>query len=495
MDAIEVTLFRCDRDFTLSSEAVPSRPASNSRLVDTETTTDVAGALHPATVAIVGRPNVGKSALFNRLIGRRLAIVEDTPGVTRDRLYALCDWRGRIFSMVDTAGIDPEADVAHGDEFADVTRRQAEAAAAEADVVVLVVDAQTGLHALDEDVAGILRRKRRPIVLAANKAESAAAASSIYAEFAKLGFGEPVAVSAIHGEGTGDLLDRVVDLLPPQAPDATQEGELALAIIGRPNVGKSSLLNALLGEERTIVSEVPGTTRDAIDTLFTWHQRPIRLIDTAGVRKKPEAHGAIEYYAALRSLNAIARCDIALLVFDSMTGVTAQDRRLAGIAIEERKGLIIVGNKWDLAREQGGEFSQGELANVIHELIPFARFAPITFLSAKTHRRLGSLMPIVNRVAENLDRRIATAQLNSVIRDAVLAHPAPAIGGRLFKVYYASQPATHPPIFVFHCNDPELVQSHYIRFLENVIRQHFDFEGVPLTMQFRARREQEEPPA
>jgi GTPase len=451
--------------------------------------------LRPATVAIVGRPNVGKSALFNRLIGQRLAIVEDTPGVTRDRLYALCDWRGRIFSIVDTAGIDPQADAAHGDAFAEATRRQAEAAAAEADVVVLVVDAQSGLHPLDDDVARILRRTRRPIVVVANKAESASASASVHAEFARLGFGAPVAVSAIHGEGTGDLLDRVVELLPPQAPDATQEGELALAIIGRPNVGKSSLLNALLGEERAIVSEVPGTTRDAVDTLFSWHERKFRLIDTAGVHKKPAAHGAIEYYAALRSLKAVARCDIALLVFDSMSGVTTQDRRLAGIAIEERKGLIIVGNKWDLAREQGGEFSQGELANVIHDLIPFAKFAPITFLSAKTHRRLGSLMPIVNRVAENLDRRIPTAPLNAVIRDAILAHPAPASGGKLFKVYYVSQPGTHPPLFVFACNDPDLLQQHYTRFLENVIREHFDFEGVPISLEFRPRRDNEERPS
>jgi len=448
--------------------------------------------LRPATVAIVGRPNVGKSALFNRLIGQRLAIVEDTPGVTRDRLYALADWRGRTFTIIDTAGIDPDADVAHGDEFADATRRQAEAAAAEADVVVFVVDAQTGLHPLDDDVAQILRKTRRHIVLVANKSESPSAAASVHGEFSKLGFGEPVAVSAIHGEGTGDLLDRVVELLPERAPDATLEGELSLAIIGRPNVGKSSLLNAMLGEERVIVSDVPGTTRDAIDTIFRWHDRSIRLIDTAGVRKKPEAHGAIEYYAALRSLNAISRCDIAVLVFDSMVGVTAQDRRLVGLVIEERKGLIIVGNKWDLAREQQGEFSQGELANVIHDLIPFARFAPITFLSAKTHRRLGSLMPIVNRVAENLDRRIPTAQLNSLIRDAVLAHPAPAIGGKLFKVLYVSQVATHPPLFVFHCNDPELVQSSYTRFLENTIRQHFDFEGVPITLEFRSRREGQE---
>jgi GTPase len=445
--------------------------------------------LHPATVAIVGRPNVGKSALFNRLIGRRLAIVEDTPGVTRDRLYALCDWRGWIFSVVDTAGIDPSADIAHGVELADATRRQAEAAADEADVIIMVVDAQTGLHPLDDDVARILRRKHRPIVLAANKAESPDAAAAVFAEFGSLGFGEPVAVSAIHGEGTGDLLDRVVELLPPPLPAVQAEQELALAVIGRPNVGKSSLVNALLGEERALVSQAPGTTRDAIDAVFQWHDRAFRLVDTAGFRKKPEAHGAIEYYSALRSLAAISRCDVALLVFDAMVGVMTQDRRLAGIAIEERKGLIVVGNKWDLVREQAEDISQNELAEVVRESIPFAAFAPIAFLSAKTRRRLGGLMPIVSRVAENLDRRIPTPQLNALVRSAVLAHPPAAIGGRLLRIYYASQPATHPPLFVFHCNDPELVQMHYKRFLENTIRQHYDFEGVPLTLEFRARRE------
>jgi GTP-binding protein len=445
--------------------------------------------LRPATVAIVGRPNVGKSALFNRLIGQRLAIVEDSPGVTRDRLYALCEWRGRTFSVVDTAGIDPDAGNALGEEFANATRRQAEAAAQEADAVIFVVDAQIGLNPLDIDVAQILRTTRRNIVLVANKCESPSALASVYGEFSRLGFGEPVAVSAIHGEGTGDLLDRVVDLLAPDAPNAQRGDELSLAIIGRPNVGKSSLLNALLGEERAIVSDVPGTTRDSIDTLLHWHDRTVRLIDTAGVRKKPEAHGAIEYYAALRSLNAISRCDIAILVFDSMVGVTAQDRRLAGLAIEERKGLIIVGNKWDLALEQQGEYSQGELSNVIHDLIPFARFAPITFLSAKTKRRLGSLMPVVTHVAENLDRRISTGPLNALIRDAVLAHPAPIASGKLFKIYYATQPAVHPPLFVFSCNDPDLVQPSYKRFLENTIREHHDFEGVPLTLEFRPRRE------
>lgn len=448
--------------------------------------------LHPATVAIVGRPNVGKSALFNRLIGQRLAIVEDTPGVTRDRLYALCDWRGRDFSLVDTAGIDPDASVAHGAELAEATRRQAEAAADEADAIVMVVDAQAGLHPLDDDVARILRRKRRPIVLVANKSESPDAAAAVHAEFGRLGFGEPIAVSAIHGEGTGDLLDRIVELLPPQPAGLARDDELALAVIGRPNVGKSSLVNALLGEERALVSDTPGTTRDAVDALFTWHDRTVRLVDTAGFRKKPEAHGAIEYYSALRSLAAIARCDVALLVFDAMSGIMTQDRRLAGIAIEERKGLIVVGNKWDLVREQGGEISQSELAGVIRDLLPFAAFAPITFLSAKTQRRLGSLMPLVASVAENLDRRVPTPRLNALIRDAVLTHPPAGVAGRLLRIYYVSQPATHPPIFVFHCNDPELVQSHYKRFLENTIRQHFDFTGVPLTLQFRSHRSSDE---
>lgn len=446
----------------------------------------------PATVAIVGRPNVGKSALFNRLIGQRLAIVEETAGVTRDRLYALAEWRGRSFTLVDTAGIDPDADRERPEgEIAFATSRQAEAAAQQADLVLFVVDAQDGLRPLDDDVARILRAARRPVILVANKAESPSAAASVHAEFSRLGFGEPVAVSAIHGEGTGDLLDRMVDALPESAESPSEPEQLAIAIVGRPNVGKSSLLNALLGEERVLVSDVPGTTRDAVDTILRRHDRTLRLIDTAGVRKKPEAHGAIEYYAALRSVAAIARCDIALLLFDATAGVTSQDRRLAGIVIEERKGLIIVGNKWDLAREQGGDFSQGELAGVVHDLIPFARFAPVTFLSAKTHRRLGSLMPLVQGVAENLDRRIPTPALNAVVRDAVLAHPAPAVGGKVLRVYYASQPQTHPPLFVFHCNDPSLVQPSYERFLENVLRRHFDFSGVPLTFQFRPRRAEE----
>ena len=441
--------------------------------------------LRPATVAIVGRPNVGKSALFNRLIGQRLAIVEDTPGVTRDRLYALCEWRGRTFSLVDTAGIDPEQDK-DGDHIAVSTRRQAEAAAQEADAILFIVDASAGRNPLDDDVAAILRRTRHPVVLVANKAESPSAAAAVHGEFAALGFGEPVAVSAIHGEGTGDLLDRVAEHLPPQSATPDNEGQLSLAIVGRPNVGKSSLLNTLLGEERAVVSDVPGTTRDAIDTIFQFHEHKIRLIDTAGVWRKQHAHGAIEYYSALRSLSAIARCDIAILMFDAMTGMLAQERRLAGMILEERKGLVIVGNKWDLAREQG-EYSQGELINVIHEQIPFAKFAPVTFLSAKTRRRLGSLMPLVMKVAANLDRHVPTAQLNAVVRDASMAHPAPAPGGKPFKIYYCSQPAAHPPLFVFHCNDPELVQTSYKRFLENVIRQNFDFEGVPLRLEFRER--------
>jgi GTP-binding protein len=445
--------------------------------------------VRPATVAVVGRPNVGKSALFNRLVGQRLAIVEDTPGVTRDRLYALAEWQGRTFTLVDTGGIesdpDPEDFIARG------TRAQAESAARDADVIVFVVDAQDGLSPTDQDIAQILRRNRRPVLLVANKTESPRAEASIHAEFSGLGFGEPHGVSALHGEGTGDLLDAIVAMLPPEDPADLGEAELSIALIGRPNVGKSSLLNALLNEERTIVSDVPGTTRDAIDTLYTWKGRTFRLIDTAGVRKKPGQHGSIEYYSSLRSLKAIARSDVAILLIDALTGPTAQDRRLAGIALEERKALIIVGNKYDLVRELG-EYSQNELANEIHAQLPFASFAPVTFLSALTKRRLQSLMPVVEKVAENLDRRVPTAKLNAVIRDAVLAHPPPIHSGKPLKMLYVSQPQTHPPLFVFHVNDPELVPASYRRFIENTLRGEFDFEGVPLTFEFRSRRDEGE---
>ncbi|HZX68677.1 MAG TPA: ribosome biogenesis GTPase Der, partial [Candidatus Elarobacter sp.] len=437
--------------------------------------------VRPATVAVVGRPNVGKSALFNRLLGQRLAIVEDTPGVTRDRLYALAEWRNRTFTLVDTGGIDTDLDPA--DAIAQGTRAQAESAARDADVIVLIVDAQDGLVAADQDVADILRRTRKPVILAANKVESPKAAASVHAEFSGLGFGEPFGVSALHGEGTGDLLDAIVEKLPSEDPAALESPELALALIGQPNVGKSSLLNALLNEERAIVSDVPGTTRDAIDTLLQWSGRTFRLIDTAGVYKKANQHGAIEYYSSLRSLKAISRSDMVILLIDALKGPTNQDRRLAGIALEERKALIIVGNKYDLVRELG-EYSQPELAAEIHAQLPFASFAPVTFLSALTKRRLQSLMPLVDKVAQNLDRRVPTAKLNTIVRDAVLAHPPPIQSGKPLKILYASQPQTHPPLFVFHVNDPELVPASYRRFIENTLRSEFDFEGVPLTLEF-----------
>ena len=443
-------------------------------------------ALRPATVAIVGRPNVGKSALFNRLIGRRLAIVEDTPGVTRDRIYALAEWRDRVFSVVDTAGLGD--DDAQSADTVLATQRQAQAAAESADVIVLVVDAITGLHALDQDVAMIVRKTRRTAILVANKCESPKAADSVAGEFSRLGFGAPICVSAIHGEGTGDLLDAIVEQLPANTA-AVPDDELALALVGQPNVGKSSLLNALVGEERAIVSNVPGTTRDSIDETFEYHDHRIRLIDTAGVRRKMHAHGAIGYYAALRSLQAIARCDIAILVLDATVGPLSQDRRLAGMILAERKGMLIVANKWDLARELG-EFKQSELIEAIHDQLPFARFVPVTFLSAVTRRRLGSLMPLVTRVAENLERRIPTPRLNELIRDATIAHPLVGAGGKALKIFYSAQPSVHPPLFVFHCNDPDLVRPDYERFIENTIRRSFDFEGVPLTLEFRRRGEE-----
>jgi GTP-binding protein len=443
--------------------------------------------VRPATVAVVGRPNVGKSALFNRLLGQRLAIVEDTPGVTRDRLYALSEWNGRTFTLVDTGGI--ETDVDPLDAIAQGTRAQADSAARDADVIVFVVDAIDGMVPVDHDVAEILRRTRKPVLLVANKVESPKALASVHAEFGGIGFGEPLAVSAMHGEGTGDLLDEIVRKLPPEDPTKLEEPELAIALIGQPNVGKSSLLNALLNEERAIVSDVPGTTRDAIDTIFRWSGRDFRLIDTAGVYKKANQHGPIEYYSSLRSLKAIARCDVAVLLIDALKGPTNQDRRLAGIALEERKALIIVGNKYDLVRELG-EYSQNELADEIHAQMPFAKFAPVTFLSALTKRRLQSLMPLVEKVAENLDRRVPTAKLNTIVRDAVLAHPPPIHSGKPLKILYCSQPQTHPPLFVFHVNDPDLVPASYRRFIENTLRSEFDFEGVPLSFEFRSRRDE-----
>ena len=445
--------------------------------------------VRPATVAVVGRPNVGKSALFNRLVGQRLAIVEDTPGVTRDRLYALAEWRNRTFTLVDTGGIETE--IEPDDDIAQGTQAQAESAVRDADVIVFVVDAQDGLTPVDQDVAQILRRTRRPVLIVANKIESPKAAASIHAEFGGVGFGEPYGVSALHGEGTGDLLDAIVERLPPEDRENLADPELSIALIGQPNVGKSSLLNALLNEERTIVSAVPGTTRDAIDTLFKWSGRTFRLIDTAGVYKKANQHGAIEYYSSLRALKAIARCDVAVLLIDALKGPTNQDRRLAGIALEERKALVIVGNKYDLVRELG-EYSQADLTEEIHAQMPFASFAPVTFLSALTKRRLQSLMPLVEKVAENLDRRVPTAKLNAVVRDAVLAHPPPIHSGKPLKMLYCSQPQTHPPLFVFHVNDPELAPASYKRFIENVLRSEFDFEGVPLTFEFRSRRDEGE---
>ncbi|TAM74895.1 ribosome biogenesis GTPase Der [bacterium] len=442
------------------------------------------------TVAIVGRPNVGKSALFNRLVGQRLAIVEDTPGVTRDRLYAVAEWLGRYFTLVDTGGIEAGVDLRKEatDEPTRIranARRQAEAAAQVADVVIFVADGREGYNPLDDEVALILRRARRHVIFVANKVESPAARQSATAEFARLGFGDPIGVSAIHGEGTGDLLDAVVARLPAEL-EAPAEGELAIAIIGQPNVGKSSLLNALVGQERSIVSTVPGTTRDAIDEVVERDGRRLRLIDTAGIRRHVDKRDSIEYYSSLRSLAAISRSQIALLLIDAMKGILAQDRRLAGIAIEERKGLILVVNKWDLALEQGG-YGQGELTEILHQQLGFAPYAPVVFLSALTKRGLGKLLPMVDRVAENLRRRVPTPQLNEVLRDAMLAHPPPPVKGRRLKVLYASQPYDNPPGFVLIANDPELVHFSYQRFLENVIRQHFGFEGAPITLHFRER--------
>ena len=440
----------------------------------------------PLAVAVVGRPNVSKSTLFNRLAGKQLAIVHDTPGVTRDRQDALAQLGPLSVRLIDTAGFDIGAPGSLSMRMPDQTL----AAIKEAEVCLFVVNARDGITTGDEIIAEALRRSGKPVVLIANKCDVKLDLSEFYA----LGFGEPIGVSAVHNLGT----DEIVDALEPFGTDedeaSPEESEpveaidrpLKLAIVGRPNVGKSSLFNRMLGEERSLTGPEAGLTRDSIAATWDVDGRTIQLHDTAGVRKRADKHGAIEYYSSLRSLRAISRCDIVILLVDAMKGPQNADRRLAGIAIEEKKGLIIVGNKYDLVR-QLGEFSQNELFEGIHEQLPFTSFAPVTFLSALTKRRLGSLMPVVSQVAENLDRRIPTAKLNAVIQDAVIAHPPPISQDRMLKIFYCAQVSTHPPLFIFSCNEPKLIQPSYKRFIENVIRSNFDFQGVPLTLDFRER--------
>lgn len=438
-------------------------------------------------VAIVGRPNVGKSTLFNRLIGERRAIVEDVPGTTRDRVYGTTDWGGVEFTIVDTGGLqdDHEINAESLAEIARHTRDQAHAAIGEADVIIFMVDARTGVNAGDHEVADILRRADKPTILVANKADSTARRDAAY-EFYELGLGDPIPISSYHGSGTGDLLDRVVEGLPSVEDEEEIEGP-AIAIVGRPNVGKSRLLNALLGQERSIVSDVPGTTRDSLDTVLTWAGQPVTLIDTAGIRRRGRVDRGIEQYSVLRSMRAIDRADVVLLVIDATEGFTAQDLHIGGYIAEQKKGVVVVVNKWDLIEKDSSTME--EFRQQAREALDFMPYAPLVFVSAKFGQRVQQVLDTALAVVSERHKRVPTAALNKMLKEAVAAHPPPSKPGKWLKFYYATQADVSPPTFILFVNDPAQIHFSYRRYLENSLRETFGFTGTAIRMSFRARDE------
>ncbi|MDI3340359.1 MAG: ribosome biogenesis GTPase Der [Sphaerobacter sp.] len=438
-------------------------------------------------VAIVGRPNVGKSTLFNRLVGERRAIVEDTPGTTRDRIYAQASWGGLTFDVVDTGGLQSEQEIerASAVDIAQATQAQAKLAIEEADLIVFMVDGKAGLTAGDLEVADLLRRARRPVLLAVNKAE-ARWTQDAAVEFYELGLGDPYPISALHGTGVGDLLDAIIAELPV-AIEAERADVPSIAIVGRPNVGKSALLNALLGQARQIVSPVPGTTRDAVDTEITWAGNPVVLIDTAGIRRPGKIERGIEKYSVLRSTRAVARADVAVLVIDATEPFTSQDQAIAGAIADAHKGIVIAVNKWDLVAKN--DRTVKEFTEKAREAFDFVSYAPLVFISAKTGQRVGQVMELALAVVAERDKRIATGELNRVIREAVNRHPPPSKPNKWVKFYYVTQAGVRPPTFVFFCNAPQNVHFSYRRYLENTLREHYQFTGTPIVLRFRARRE------
>jgi GTP-binding protein len=444
-------------------------------------------------VAIVGRPNVGKSTLFNKLIGEQRAVMHDVPGTTRDRLYGTTDWRGVEMTVVDTGGIGVETEILTGP--GDPSRwgslplshilSQAQEAMDEADLIVFLVDALNGITGADLDVAELLRRSQKPIVLGANKAEGKRGTQNAV-ELYELGLGEPIPFSAIHGTGTGELLDAIVDQLPPAGPVTDDEPDLSVAIVGRPNVGKSSILNRLLGKERAIVSPIPGTTRDALDTELRWQGRRVRLIDTAGIRRRGRIEQGVEKFSVLRAVRAIERAEVALLVLDATSGVTAQDTHVAGYVQEAKKGLVIAVNKWDLVEKDN--YTVPEYTTEIRRDLNFVDWAPLVFISALTGQRAPRLLDLAWEAQVSRDRRVTTPKLIEMVREAVARHPR-SEAGRQLKIYYATQADVRPPTFVFFVNDPKLVHFTYQRFLENQIREHFGFDGTAIRLIFRGREE------
>lgn len=435
-------------------------------------------------VAIVGRPNVGKSTLFNRLVGGRKAIVEDMPGITRDRLYDNAEWLGRDFMVIDTGGIRFD----EGELFAREVKWQAQLAIDEADVIVFVVDTKDGVTHEDEQVASILRKSQKPVVLAANKVENFDKQLEYY-EFYNLGLGEPIPVSAMHGRNTNDLLDEIIAHFAPLSAYQEDEDAIKIAIVGRPNVGKSSLVNSLLGEERVIVSDVPGTTRDAIDTPFSFGGNKYILIDTAGIRKKSRIKEPAERYSVVRSLKSIERADVVITMLDATAGVNEQDQRIAGYVHEQGKANIIVVNKWDLVEKD--EHTMNKFDKDIREDLKFMAYSPILYVSALTRKRIYKILELADFVVEQHHRRISTAELNKVISEAMLINPLPGGGGRRIKIYYCTQVRTAPPTFVLFANNPEQVHFSYLRYLENTLRSNFGFEGTPINLVLRKREPKE----
>lgn len=444
-------------------------------------------------IALVGRPNVGKSTLFNRIIGRRLAVVSEVPGTTRDRLYHDAEWIGVTFTVVDTGGIEVEegrntAPLSEDSEqFLPLIRQQARIAIQDADVIVQVVDGQTGITAADREVADILRQAEKPVIVAANKLESTKLWDTVY-EFYELAVGEVFAVSALHGAGTGDLLDAIVAACPPtDEAEEEEDDSIKIALLGRPNVGKSTLLNKLLGEERAIVSPIAGTTRDAIDTKLKWHGQEFTLIDTAGIRRRGKIDPGVEKYSVLRAIKALNRADVALLLVDASEGITAQDVHIAGMLLEENAGIIVLVNKWDAVEKDA--YTILEYENKIRHELNFMPYVPVLFVSAETGQRLHKILPEVVAVNEFRYLRVATGQLNKLMRDATTRHPPPSKGGVRVKFFYATQAAVTPPTFVFFVNKPDWLHFGYQRYLENRLREEFVFRGTPIKLIFRARSE------
>ncbi|MEA5152888.1 MAG: ribosome biogenesis GTPase Der [Oscillospiraceae bacterium] len=436
-------------------------------------------------VAIVGRPNVGKSMLFNRLVGQRLSIVEDTPGVTRDRLYAECEWCGRKFDVVDTGGIEPTSD----SEILLFMREQAQIAINSATVIVLVTDLRTGITAADKDVANILLRSGKPVVLAVNKADSTGATDLGVYEFYALGLGDPFPVSAIHGHGTGDLLDECLKHFPPEDEAGEDDDCIRVAVIGKPNVGKSSLINRILGEQRVIVSDVAGTTRDAVDSLFENDKGRYIFIDTAGIRRQSRVDERIERFSVMRAQLAIERADVCLIMIDGRDGVTEQDTKIAGLAHEAGKASIIVVNKWDLVDKETGTMEKMR-KDVMRDL-SFMSYAPVLFISALTGQRTDRLFELINYVNDQSSMRITTGMLNNVLSDAQARVQPPTDRGRRLKIYYMTQTGVRPPNFVVFCNSKELFHFSYQRYLENQIRAVFGLEGTPVRLVIRQKGEAE----